>query len=213
MQVVQVSTGRRRRLEGPSFAGETGIFKEARAGRVRVHGLGVEDDAVVDTRHHGGPDQAVYLYRQEDYDWYSAELGRTVAAGSFGENLTVSGLPEPGLPVGTRLRSAELELEVTAPRIPCRTLAQRMEDADFVRRFMAARRPGIYLRVLREGTVAAGDEFTVEPPEGPIVDTVEVFTAIKRRLAPEEIERLLAVPIDARTRRDLEKRLARARGA
>lgn len=213
MQVLQVSTGHRRRLEGASFRGETGIFKEARAGRVRVHALGVEDDAVVDTRHHGGPDQAVYLYRQEDYDWFTAELGREVAAGSFGENLTVSGLPEPGLPVGTRLGSAELELEVTAPRIPCRTLAQRMDDADFVKRFLAARRPGIYLRVIREGTVAAGDAFTVTAPTGPPVDTVEVFDAVQRRLGQEEIERLLAVPIDVRTRRDLEKRLARIGGA
>ncbi|MEE4300699.1 MAG: MOSC domain-containing protein [Pseudomonadales bacterium] len=213
MQVVQVSTGRRRRLEGATFNGETGIFKEARSGRVRVHALGVEDDAVVDTRHHGGPDQAVYLYRQEDYDWFTGELGREVRAGSFGENLTVSGLPEPGLPVGTRLRSPELELEVTAPRIPCRTLAQRMDDADFVRRFMAARRPGIYLRVLREGTVAAGDRFEIEAPNGPVVDTVEVFTSVKRRLTAEEIERLLSVPIDVRTRKDLEQRLARTRRA
>lgn len=211
MQVVQVSTGRRRRLEGASFSGETGIFKEACEGRVRVHSLGVDDDAVVDTRHHGGPDQAVYLYRQEDYDWFGAELGRDLAPGSFGDNLTVSGLPSPGLPVGTRLRSPDLELEVTAPRIPCNTLAQRMDDPAFVRRFMEARRPGIYLRVLREGTVAAGDRFTVERPDGPIIDTVEVFTAVKRRLGAEEIERLLSVPLDARTRKDIEKRLARHR--
>ena len=211
MRVVQVNTGRRQRLEGPSFKGETGIFKTARTGRVVVGSLGLDDDAVVDTRHHGGPDQALYLYRQEDYDWFGEQLGRPVEAGSFGENLTVAELPSAGLPVGTRLRAPTLELQVTAPRIPCNTLAQRMDDRDFVRRFMEARRPGLYLRVTSEGTVAAGDRFEILPFDGPRIDTVEVFTSVKRRLSAEEIERLLSVPLDERTRRDLEKRLARQR--
>ena len=83
-----------------------------------------------------------------------------------------------------------------------------MDDPGFVKKFLLARRPGIYLRVLKEGVVAAGDTFTVTPPAGFQVDTLEVFDAVQRRLDRGEIERLLAVPIDVRTRADLEKRLA-----
>jgi len=209
MRIIQVNTGTARQLSGPTFDGRTGIFKTARSGAVAVHALGLDADAVIDTRHHGGPDQAVYLYRSEDYAWFSEQLGREVEAGSFGENLTVAGLTEPGLAVGTRLEGPNLTLEVTAPRIPCRTLAQRMDDPGFVKTFLQARRPGIYLRVLKEGVVAAGDAFTVVPPEGTQVDTLDVFDAVQRRLDREEIERLLSVPIDVRTRADLEKRLAR----
>ena len=208
MRIVQVNTGAARRLSGATFDGRTGIFKTAREGDVAVHALGLDGDAVIDTRHHGGPDQAVYLYRSEDYAWFSEQLGRPIAGGSFGDNLTVAGLSTPGLAIGPRLEGPSVTLEVTAPRIPCRTLAQRMDEAGFVKRFLLARRPGIYLRVLKEGVVAAGDTFTVTPPEGHRVDTLEVFDAVQRRLDRGEIERLLAVPIDVRTRADLEKRLA-----
>ena len=208
MRIIQVNTGAAQRLSGAIFDGQTGILKTTREGRVAVHALGLDGDAVIDTRHHGGPDQAVYLYRSEDYAWFSEQLGRPVAPGSFGENLTAAGLREPGLAIGTRLEGPDLVLEVSAPRIPCRTLAQRMDDPGFVKKFLLARRPGIYLRVLKEGVVAAGDTFTVTPPAGFQVDTLEVFDAVQRRLDRGEIERLLAVPIDVRTRADLEKRLA-----
>ena len=208
MRIIQVNTGAAQRLSGAIFDGQTGILKTAREGRVAVHALGLDGDAVIDTRHHGGPDQAVYLYRSEDYAWFSEQLGRPVAPGSFGENLTAAGLREPGLAIGTRLEGPDLVLEVSAPRIPCRTLAQRMDDPGFVKKFLLARRPGVYLRVLKEGVVAAGDTFTVTPPAGFQVDTLEVFDAVQRRLDRGEIERLLAVPIDVRTRADLEKRLA-----
>ena len=208
MRIIQGNTGAAQRLSGAIFDGQTGILKTAREGRVAVHALGLDGDAVIDTRHHGGPDQAVYLYRSEDYAWFSEQLGRPVAHGSFGENLTAAGLREPGLAIGTRLEGPDLVLEVSAPRIPCRTLAQRMDDPGFVKKFLLARRPGIYLRVLKEGVVAAGDTFTVTPPAGFQVDTLEVFDAVQRRLDRGEIERLLAVPIDVRTRADLEKRLA-----
>ena len=208
MRIIQVNTGAAQRLSGAIFDGQTGILKTAREGRVAVHALGLDGDAMIDTRHHGGPDQAVYLYRSEDYAWFSEQLGRPVAPGSFGENLTAAGLREPGLAIGTRLEGPDLVLEVSAPRIPCRTLAQRMDDPGFVKKFLLARRPGIYLRVLKEGVVAAGDTFTVTPPAGFQVDTLEVFDAVQRRLDRGEIKRLLAVPIDVRTRADLEKRLA-----
>ena len=53
-------------------------------------------------------------------------------------------------------------LEITAPRIPCGTLAARMGDAGFVKRFKEAERPGAYTRVLQTGHVQAGDEFTYQ---------------------------------------------------
>ena len=220
MEVVAVNVGRRERLEGPMYSGTTGIHKRPCDGPVLVGALGLADDAVCDTRHHGGPDQAVYLYRQEDYDWFAGELGRDLEPGTFGENLTVRGLPSPALPIGTRLVGPSVTLEITAPRIPCNTLAQRMGDAGFVKRFMQARRPGFYARVPVTGPIAAGEVFTLQAPTWPaadadpsaVPDTVEVFDAAKRRLALPELERFLAAPIDERTRADFEKRLRKLAG-
>lgn len=212
MQIVSVNVGARQVLSGRSFNGETGIFKRPATGRVRVSELGLAGDQVVDTRHHGGADQAVYLYRQEDYDWWGAELGEALAPGTFGDNLTVSGLPEPGAVVGSRLVFDTVVLEITAPRIPCNILAQRMNDPGFARRFMRAERPGLYCRVIQGGELGAGDVFTladfVGEPVGEPVTTLEIFRAAHRRLDGDELRRFLAAPIDIRTRRDFEAKLA-----
>ncbi|TVS12404.1 MAG: MOSC domain-containing protein [Gammaproteobacteria bacterium] len=209
MKVVSINRGRKRRLEGRSFRGSTGIFKEPVAEPVVVGELGLEADAVCNTRHHGGPDQAVYLYREEDYGWWSDQLGRQLAPGTFGDNLTVRGLPDPGLVIGSRLRLPDLLLEVTAPRIPCNTLAQRMNDPSFAKAFMRAERPGVYLRVIEAGSVRAGDGIELERYAGDQLTTVDLFRDSHRKLEAEMIRRYLAVPIDIRTRSKFEAELNR----
>lgn len=207
MHIVSINIGQRRRLEGRSFQGDTGIFKEPVAVPVTVGTLGLEGDVIVDGRHHGGPDQAVYLYRLEDYEWWSAELGRPLAPGTFGENLTVAGLEAPGLPIGTRLQFERVELEVSAPRIPCATLATRMDDPAFAKRFMRAERPGLYCRVLTGGALRPGEPFAALAPDGAPLTTIDLFRACHRKLESRELEGFLAVPIDERTRRDFQRQL------
>ena len=57
-------------------------------------------------------------------------------------------------------------LEVTSPRIPCRTFAGWLEDQLWVKRFTNRGAPGAYLRVISPGLVSAGDPITVvhRPP-------------------------------------------------
>jgi MOSC domain-containing protein YiiM/uridine kinase len=208
MHVVSINRGRGEHLRHRSFDGVTGIFKQPVEGPVAIGTLGVEADAIMDQKHHGGPDQAVYLYRQEDYDWWSAELGRPIAPGTFGDNLTVAGLPGPGALIGSRFDFGDVVLEVTAPRIPCNTLAARMDDPTFAKRFMAADRPGIYCRVIRPGTLVAGATFTVTPFAGESVSTLDIFRARYRRPDNAELQRFLTAPLDERTRAKYEAELA-----
>ena len=72
----------------------TGIFKYPVKESVKVTPLGLVGDSIIDKQFHGGLDQAVYIYHAEDYEWWSTELGRTIGYGTFGENLTVSGLDD-----------------------------------------------------------------------------------------------------------------------
>jgi MOSC domain-containing protein YiiM len=57
----------------------------------------------------------------------------------------------------------DVVLEVTAPRIPCVTLARRMDDPAFPKLFRAAERPGVYCRVLCDGAIQVGDTVHYEP--------------------------------------------------
>jgi MOSC domain-containing protein YiiM len=159
----------------------TGIDKRPVEGPVRVEPLGLVGDSILDTRNHGGLTQAVYAYALEDLEWWRAETegepGRPVVPGSFGENLTVQAIDVNGACAGERWALGTCVLEVTDPRVPCSTFAGFTDRPQWVKRFALAERPGAYLRVVRPGSVAAGDEVTVTPgPDG--VPTVrEVFAA------------------------------------
>ncbi len=144
MRLLSVNIGSLRPIANAKASGVTGIYKTPADGPVDVGLLGLPGDAIADVKHHGGVDQAIYAYGQPDYDWWAAELGRPLPPGTFGENLTIDGLESARLVVGDRLHFDEVILEVTAPRIPCATLAARMDDPAFVRRIRAAERPGVY---------------------------------------------------------------------
>ena len=137
------------------------IGKAPVEGRVRVAGVNVEGDDQADRRVHGGPDKAVYAYAAEDAAFWAGELGRELAPGAFGENLTTEGLDVSGAVVGERWRIGTVELEVCQPRLPCAKLALRMGEPTMVKRFAQASRPGAYLRIVAEGELGAGDAIEV----------------------------------------------------
>ncbi len=89
-------------------------------------------------------------------------LGRELPAGTFGENLRTQGLDVSTARVGERWRiGSRVEVQVTGPRVPCQVFAGFLDVPDLVERFVAANRPGAYLRVLTPGSVMAGDPVTV----------------------------------------------------
>ncbi|MDJ0321227.1 MOSC domain-containing protein [Pseudarthrobacter sp. PS3-L1] len=145
-------------LNDSSSVGVTAIDKRAVEGPVKVHRLGLTGDIQANRVHHGGPDQAIYAYSQEDADYWSAELNREVTPGMFGENLRIAGVQVTGAVIGERWRvGTAVELEVTSPRTPCATFQRRIKAPQLVKRFTEAGRVGTYLRVIRTGTIQAGD--------------------------------------------------------
>lgn len=142
----------------------TSIVKHPVAGPVRVRHHNLEGDDQSDRKSHGGADKAVYAYAREDEDWWESELGRRVPGGSFGENLTTVGLDLTGAVIGQTWRVGTVVLQVSEPRTPCWKLGLAFGDPGFPRRAAAARRPGVLLRVLREGTLQAGDAVTLDQP-------------------------------------------------
>lgn len=138
------------------------IDKQERLGTVRIGRLGLEGDAQVDRKHHGGEHMAVHHYPADHYDYWRAELptvGRLASPGAFGENLHATGLTEDDVLIGDRFRVGTALLEVSMGRQPCSTLARHLEQADMVKRIVANGRCGWYYRVIEEGEAKAGDLF------------------------------------------------------
>jgi MOSC domain-containing protein YiiM len=161
--VRAVCVGRARTVDSRKGPLETAIDKRPVEGPVQVGRFGLVGDRQVDTRHHGGPDKAVYAYADEDVAHWAAELGRELPVGGFGENLRTVGLDVTNALVGERWRIGGdgLVVEVTQPRIPCATFQAWLGERAWGKRFTAHGAPGAYLRVVQEGTVSAGDPVEV----------------------------------------------------
>ncbi len=165
-RIVSVNVGESRTVEFRGRIVSTGIYKFPIEGAVRVEGVNLVGDDQADRRVHGGIYKAVYAYASEDYEWWSTQLGRTLPPGMFGENLTTRGVNVGGAVVGQRWRIGDVALEVSEPRIPCYKLGIRMEDPGFPQVFSAAGRPGSYLRIVEEGSLATGDRIEIGAPPG-----------------------------------------------
>lgn len=194
--------------------GVTAIDKRPADRAVRIRPLGLYGDVQADRAHHGGEDQAVYVYADEDAAAFAADLGREIPPGHFGENLRTRDLDVSGAVIGERWRIGEkVVLEVTAPRVPCGTFERRMRVAGWRDRFTERGAPGAYLRVVRSGDVHTGDSVEVlsRPRHGvPIgrwftrhdpADAAALLTA----------ERAGEVRLAVSTRRDVERSLAASR--
>ena len=137
----------------------TSIFKAPVAGRVRVAALNIAGDEQSDLSVHGGIDKAVYAYPSEHYAFWRKELpDMEFPWGAFGENLTTEGLLETSIHIGDRLRIGTAEFQVTTPRVPCFKLEAKFERDDMIKRFLASRLSGFYLKVLQKGELGAGSE-------------------------------------------------------
>jgi MOSC domain-containing protein YiiM len=214
MQLLSVNIGQKRTQQKGSELETTGIYKLPVQEPVEIKPLGIQSDFICDQKNHGGPDQAIYIYGQPDYLWWSKELGKNLGPGTFGENLTVSELESARFNIGDRLHIGSVVLEVSAPRIPCSTLAARMGDPQFVKKYRRAGRPGLYCRVIQEGFVQTGDEVTLESYKGETLSILQMFRDYYDNHKSEETLRLhLRTPIAIRARedeeRDLEKLLSK----
>jgi MOSC domain-containing protein YiiM len=164
VESVNVGAAKAVQVEGRSVL--TAIWKSPVEGRVALRGVNLAGDDQADRTVHGGPDKAVYAYAREDYDWWASELSQSMEPGTFGDNLTVTGLDLSSAIVGERWQVGSAQLEVSEPRFPCFKLGIRMGDPRFLRRFAQARRPGTYLRIVAEGDVGAGDRIEVASRPG-----------------------------------------------
>jgi MOSC domain-containing protein YiiM len=62
-------------------SGTTGHFKVPQAGSVTVGPNRLAGDTIVDRKHHGGPEQAAYIFGETDRVWWADHLDHALRAG------------------------------------------------------------------------------------------------------------------------------------
>jgi ferredoxin-NADP reductase/MOSC domain-containing protein YiiM len=136
----------------------TGIYKYPVDGPRFVRRLNIDGDGQGDLGGHGGENRAVMVYQQESYEHWATHLERDdLVPGNFGENFTITGLPDDEVCIGDRYRIGDAEFEVTQPRVTCYRVGIRLGAPEMASLLVGHRRPGFYFRVITEGAVQAGD--------------------------------------------------------
>ena len=112
---------------------------------------------IVGDAHAGDWHRQISLLAEESIDSMRAACPVPLGSGMFAENINTRGIDLKNLPVGTRLRMGETELEVTQIGKECHS------DCAIKKAVGKCVMPaeGIFAVVVREGTVRAGDEIEV----------------------------------------------------
>jgi|SRR5579859_794425 len=184
--------------EAPDPAGNawtTGFFKTPVSGHVWLARENLAGDGQGDTRNHGGPDKAVLAYAAAHYPVWRAELAWPgLPHGAFAENLTIEGLDEAAVCIGDVFEIGEALVQVSQPRQPCWKISARWRRPDLTARVEASGRTGWYLRVLREGNLAAGDAVTLLERPHPAWSAARATRIMRRRDDLDGAAALAALP-------------------
>ncbi|MBC7805891.1 MAG: MOSC domain-containing protein [Akkermansiaceae bacterium] len=166
--IVSVQVGQpQTRTDDSGKKWTSAIGKSAAPGPAMLRRENLEGDRQSNRKYHGGPDKAVCVYASEHYPLWRQEFDKPEQPfGSFGENLTTSGLTEEGVCIGDVYRAPSgAMIQVCQPRVPCANVRRfwgaarlpvRMEETGFT---------GFYCRVIAEGELSSEDVLTrIERP-------------------------------------------------
>jgi MOSC domain-containing protein YiiM len=159
MIVISTNIGEPQTIEWNGKKVQTGIYKFPVEHPIFLGTEDVENDHVMDRKYHGGVDKACYLYSANHYKyWKNFYPELDMPWGMFGENLSVEGLQENKINIGDTFEIGEAVVQATQPRQPCYKLGIRFHDPKMVKQFVNSGFPGVYVRVLKNGTVKSGNK-------------------------------------------------------
>ena len=115
MKVVSLNRGEATTLNYRGTVVKTGIFKYPVDSSILLGETDVESDAVVDRKYHGGLEKAVYSYSLDHYPFWKDQFPDLEwDYGMFGENLTIEGMDESKMLIGSVYQVGDAQIQVYA---------------------------------------------------------------------------------------------------
>jgi len=177
MKVLSVNIGKPKKVTWQFKTVETGIFKYAVDNPIFLDATDVKNDHVIDRKHHGGKDKAVYVFSKSNYAYFEKIYPEIeFYYGIFGENITVDQLSEKEVFIGDIFQIGDAQIQVSQPRIPCFKLGIVFNNQKMVKDFLNSSYCGIYFRVLQSGFVKKEDELKLIKRAKNSMTVAEVFS-------------------------------------
>ncbi|MER3316768.1 MAG: MOSC domain-containing protein [Allomuricauda sp.] len=158
MKVISTNLGKPTKIIWNGKETKTGIYKSPIESPLFLDIEDVQGDSVVDRKYHGGTFKACYLFSANKYSYWKVKYPHLDWDwGMFGENLTIEGLDESQIRIGSTYKLGTALVQITQPREPCYKLGIRFGNQDILKQFKDHGFPGTYLRILEPGLVSVGD--------------------------------------------------------
>ncbi|WP_252179366.1 MOSC domain-containing protein [Endozoicomonas sp. 4G] len=177
MKLSAICIGRTKRQNIRGHGVTTAYLKSEVQGSVRVHATGIEGNEVAVHKDH------IYAVSTTTYRYWQDRIGgndKDWPMGRFAENLVIEGLDEAALAVGDVLYIGdEVVLSVSGPRIPCFKVCWRLGQSDrFIPEFAISGHSGVYLSVVKTGTITSGDQVQLEAKSEPRTLVLNIAKAL-----------------------------------
>ena len=208
MKIIATNLAEIREVEWQGKMVKTGIYKFPVDEPIFLEKEDVKNDHVIDRKYHGGVDKACYLYSADHYGfWKEKYPDLDWQWGMLGENLTIEGLDESQIFIGDIFEIGEAVVQISQPRYPCYKLGFRFGSQVIVREFLESPYPGIYVRIIKEGNVKAGDAMTLIEKAEKSMSVRETFSFFTSQIDNiDGIKKAIAIPQLAEAwRKDLKK--------
>jgi MOSC domain-containing protein YiiM len=162
MKVISTNVGNPKTFIWQGTEEQTGIFKYPVEEPIYLGTTLVDKDTIIDRKHHGGSFKACYLFSASHYPyWKQRYPSLKWDWGMFGENVTIEGMDDSQLKIGSVYQLGQAVVQITVPREPCYKLGIRFNDQNIVAQFVEHGNPGSYVRILEQGAVTKGDPFVL----------------------------------------------------
>ncbi|MEM8845997.1 MAG: MOSC domain-containing protein [Bacteroidota bacterium] len=191
MKVISTNLAKPVFFEWNGETHSTGIFKYPVDQALTLQEENVLDDTIADRRVHGGVFKACYLFSSDNYPYWKEKYPHLDWKwGMFGENLTVDGLDEAQLRIGSIYKLGTALVQITQPREPCYKLGYRFGNQNILGEFIEHACPGTYVRILEAGQVKNGDELKLVKSSDSSLTTKQFYKLLFSRQKDKELIKL-----------------------
>ena len=178
MKILSTNVGRpaEHQFEGKSI--QTSMIRHS-ISEIKISKTQVIGDEFLSPNMHGTPDTVVYAYGADQYLAWEKILNRKMPWGIFGENLTLDTLDDSHFKIDDTYQVGTAVLQVTGPRYPCTRLNFVLQKTDMRETFRDQKRPGVYFRVIQEGSTKPGDELKLLNRTQEQISNQDIFDSLR----------------------------------
>ncbi len=191
MEILSTNLGNPTTINWNGKEEQTGIFKYPVFAPLHLGETDVENDTVIDRKHHAGVNKACFLFSADHYPFWKKQYPDLKWDwGMFGENLTVKGLDESVVRIGDIFKIGTALVQVSQPREPCYKLGIRFSDQSILKKYIKYGHPGTYVRILEKGSVSIEDKVVLIERSKNTLTVKQCFEIILAKKKDPEIVRL-----------------------